>query len=60
MQKNIFDSNNLKIDEILKEKDEVKKKELIENLKIIDNIDFISSEYAAQSFSIFNNNKYFV
>ena len=59
LQKNKFDSNNAKIDEIIKEKDERKKEELIKNLKIDDAIDFSSSGYAAQLFSIFNNNIYF-
>ena len=36
-----------------------KKMKLIDNLKILDNIDFSSSGYAAQLFSIFNNNELF-
>ena len=58
-QKNKFDSNNAKIDEIINEEDELKKEELIEKLKIDDTIDFTSSGYAAQLFSIFSNNLYF-
>ncbi len=59
LQKNKFDSNNAKIDEIINEEDELKKEELIEKLKIDDTIDFTSSGYAAQLFSIFSNNLYF-
>ena len=59
LQKNKFDSNNAKIDEIINEKDELKKEELIEKLKIDVTIDFTSSGYAAQLFSIFSNNLYF-
>ena len=59
LQKNKFDSNNLKIDEIINETDEEKKMLLIENLNIVDSIDFSSSGYAAQLFSIFNNNPLF-
>ena len=54
-----FDSNNLKIDEIINETDEEKKMLLIENLNIVDSIDFSSSVNAAQLFSIFNNNPLF-
>ena len=54
-----FDYNNLKIDEIINERDETKKEILIKYLKIDDAIDFSSSGYAVQLFSIFNNNKYF-
>ena len=56
LQKNKFDANNAKIDEIIKEKDEIKKEQLIKQLKVDDSIDFTSSGYAAQLFSIFNNN----
>ena len=56
LQKNKFDSNNKKIDEIINETDENKKEELIKQLKIDDTIDFSSSGYAVQLFSIFNNN----
>ena len=56
LQKNKFDSNNKKIDEIINEKEENKKEELIKQLKINDTIDFSSSGYAVQLFSIFNNN----
>ena len=59
LQKNKFDSNNAKIDEILKEDDEKLKEELIKKLKIDDTLDFTSSGYAAQLFSIFNNYSYF-
>ena len=59
LQKNKFDSNNLKIDEILNERDETKKEILIQNLKIDDAIDFSSSGYVVQLFSIFNNSQYF-
>ena len=59
LQKNKFDSNNEKIDEIIKEEDEKKKEELIKKLKFDDTTDFTSSGYAAQLFSIFNNNIYF-
>ena len=45
-QKNKFDSNNAKIDEIIKEEDETKKEELIKQLKIDNTIDFASSGYA--------------
>ena len=45
-----FDSNNLKIDEIINETDEEKKMLLIENLNIVDSIDFSSSGYAANCF----------
>ena len=40
LQKNKFDSNNIKIDEIINEKDEEKK------IKLIDTKDFSSSGYA--------------
>ena len=56
LQKNKFDANNAKIDEIIKEKDEIKKEQLIKQLKVDDSIDFTSSGYAALLFSIFNNN----
>ena len=56
LQKNKFDTNNKKIDEIINEINENKKELLIKNLKIDDTIDFTSSEQAAQLFSIFNNN----
>ena len=56
LQKNKFDSNNRKIDEIINETNENKKEELIKQLKIDDTIDFSSSGYAVQLFSIFNNN----
>ena len=56
LQKNKFDVNNTKIDEIIKEKDEIKKEQLIKQLKFDDSIDFTSSGNAAQLFSIFNNN----
>ena len=59
LQKNKFDSNNAKIDDILNEQDESKKQMLIENLKFDDTIDFSSSGYAVQLFSIFNNLNYF-
>ena len=59
LQKNKFDSNNLKIDEIINETDDEKKMLLIENLNIVDSIEFSSSGYAAQLFSIFNNNPLF-
>ena len=59
LQKNKYDTNNFKIDEILKEEDEEKKAKLIEEFKIDDTIDFFSSGYAAQLFSIFNNNTLF-
>ena len=59
LQKYKFDSNNLKIDEIINERDETKKEILIKNLKIDDAIVFSSSGYAVQLFYIFNNNKYF-
>ena len=55
LQKNKFDSNNIKIDEIINEDDELKKEELIEKIKIDDTIDFTSSGYATQLFSIFSN-----
>ena len=54
-----FDSNNKKIDEIINERDEKKKELFIKNLKIDDTIEFSSSRYAAQLFSIFNNNSLF-
>ena len=56
LQKNKFDSNNRKIDEIINETNENKKEELIKQLKIDDTIYFSSSGYAVQLFSIFNNN----
>ena len=56
LQRNKFDVNNAKIDEIIKEKDEIKKEQLIKQLKFDDSIDFTSSGNAAQLFSIFNNN----
>ena len=59
LQKNKYDSNNAKIDEIIKEEDEIKKEELIKQLKIDDTIDFASSGYAVQLFSIFNDINYF-
>ena len=59
LQKNKFDSNNEKIDEIIIKTNEEKKEELIKQLKVDDKIDFSSSGYAAQLFSIFNNYKYF-
>ena len=59
LQKNRFDSNNKKIDEIINEENEDKKEQLIKNLKIDDTIVFTSSGYAAQLFSIFNNNTLF-
>ena len=43
----------------MKETDDLKKEKLIKDLKIDDSIDFSSSGYAAQLFSIFNNNKLF-
>ena len=45
LQKNKFDANNAKIDEIIKEKDEIKKEQLIKQLKLDDSIDFTSSGY---------------
>ena len=59
LQKNKFDSNNAKIDQIINETDETKKEDLIKQLKLDDVIDFSSSGYAAQLFSIFNNNIFF-
>ena len=59
LQKNRFDSNNKKKDEIINEENEDKKEQLIKNLKIDDTIDFTSSGYAAQLFSMFNNNPLF-
>ena len=59
LQKNKFDANNEKIDEIINESDDNKKQILINQLKIDDTIDFSSSGYAAQLFSIFNNNSLF-
>ena len=59
LQKNKFDTNNEKIDEIINEGDDNKKQILINQLKIDDTIDFSSSGYAAQLFSIFNNNSLF-
>ena len=59
LQKNKYDTNNSKIDEILKEEDEEKKFKLIEEFKIDDTIDLFSSGYAAQLFSIFNNKTLF-
>ena len=55
LHKNKFDSNNEKIDEIIRETNEVKKEKLIKQLKVDDKIYFSSSGYAAQLFSIFNN-----
>ena len=59
LQKNKFDTNNKKIDEIINEVDEIKKENLIKLLKIDDTIDLSSSGYAAQLFSIFNKNSLF-
>ena len=59
LQKNKFDSNNEKIDEIIRETNEEKKEKLIKQLKVDDKIDFSSLGYAAQLFSIFNNYKNF-
>ena len=59
LQKNKFDSNNEKIDEIIRETNEEKKEKLIKQLKVEDKIDFSSSGYAAGLFSIFNNYKIF-
>ena len=59
LQKNRFDSNNKKIDEIINKENEDKQELQIKNLKIEDTIDFTSSGYAAQLFSIFNNNPLF-
>jgi len=56
LQKNKFYSINIKIDEIINEKNEEKKLKLIENLNR-DTIDFSSSGYAVQLFSNFNNNE---
>ena len=56
---NKYDSNNIIIDKIVKEKDENKKKKLIEYLRILETIDFSSSEYEFQFFTTFNNNKLF-
>ena len=47
LQKNKFDSNNSKIDALIREADAIKKEKLINELKIDDVIDFISSGYAA-------------
>ena len=55
LQKNKFDSNNEKINDIINEINDEKKEELINQLKFDDSIDFTSSGYAAQLFSIFNN-----
>ena len=59
LQKNKFDTNNSKIDAIIKEANEEKKLKLINELKIDDTVDFSSSGYAAQLFSIFNDNELF-
>ena len=58
LQKNKSDSNNKKMDEIINENDG-KKRITFKNLKIDDTIDLSSSGYAAQLFSIFNNNSLF-
>ena len=47
LQKNKCDTNNLKIDEIIKESNEEKKLKLIKELKIDDTVDFSSSGYIA-------------
>ena len=59
LQKNKYDTNNSKIDAIINEEDNEKKLKLIEELKFDDTIDFSSSGYAAQLFTIFNNNTIF-
>ena len=56
LQKNKFDSNNEKIDEIIRETNEEKKEKLIKQLKVDDKIDFSSSGIAASlGFPIFSN-----
>ena len=59
LQKNKYDTNNSKIDAIINEEDDGKKEKLIDELKFDDTIDFSSLGYAAQLFSIFNNNTIF-
>ena len=55
LQKNHIDTNNIYIDQIIKENDEEKKLELISKLNNNNKVDMMSSGYVAQLFSVFNN-----